>query len=171
MELKDAIQGLVQNSMKAAQLTDLRIGTVTSASPLEITIDPAMAPLQAGVLYLTEAVVEKKIPVLEHQHITSGFQHTHQISTLGHTHTVSGVTSSRDLTESYGTQSSLNQDDYTSDNRLLTSEIICYEHGQALPVRNGYIILNRGLETGDKVLLLRVQSGQKFIVLSRVFEG
>lgn len=34
-----------------------------------------------------------------------------------------------------------------------------------------YIILNRALEKGDKVLLLRVQNGQKFIVLSRIFGG
>ena len=32
------------------------------------------------------------------------------------------------------------------------------------------IILNRRLEEGDRVLLLRVQHGQKFIVLSRIFE-
>ena len=34
-----------------------------------------------------------------------------------------------------------------------------------------YIILNPALKVGDKVLLLRVQSGQKFIVLSRVYGG
>ena len=39
------------------------------------------------------------------------------------------------------------------------------------PVEGGYIILNRGLEAGDKVLMLRVQNGQKFLVLSRVFES
>jgi hypothetical protein len=37
-------------------------------------------------------------------------------------------------------------------------------------VKGGYIILNRALETGDKVLLLRVMRGQQFIILSRVFE-
>ena len=51
------------------------------------------------------------------------------------------------------------------------SNIACYENGIALPVEKGYIIINRALAAGDKVLLLRVQSGQKFIVLSRVFEG
>ena len=33
----------------------------------------------------------------------------------------------------------------------------------------GYLLLNRSLAVGDKVLLLRVQSGQKYIVLSRLF--
>ena len=54
---------------------------------------------------------------------------------------------------------------------LLESQIICQEFGQALPVENGYIILNRALAVGDEVILLRVQNGQRFIVLSRVFKG
>ena len=37
-------------------------------------------------------------------------------------------------------------------------------------MRDGYIILNRALEVGDKVLLLRVMRGQQFVILSRVFE-
>ena len=37
-------------------------------------------------------------------------------------------------------------------------------------MEDGYIILNRALAVGDEVILLRVQNGQKFIVLSRVFK-
>lgn len=47
----------------------------------------------------------------------------------------------------------------------------CYENGKALPADSGYIMLNRGLAVGDKVLMLRVSGGQRYIVLSRVFEG
>lgn len=68
MELKDIIQKIVTQTLDAMQPTDLRIGTVNSADPLEITINPAMAPLRRKVLYLTEAVVEKKIPILRHSH-------------------------------------------------------------------------------------------------------
>lgn len=59
----------------------------------------------------------------------------------------------------------------TADCASALSNIACYENGAALPAENGYIIINRALAAGDKVLLLRVQNGQKFIVLSRVFEG
>ena len=45
----------------------------------------------------------------------------------------------------------------------------CIENGKSLPIEGGYMILNKKLEVGDKVLLLRVQHGQQFIVLSRVF--
>lgn len=135
MNLAETIYMMNQKSQNAAQLTDLRIGTVVSASPLEISINSNMPPLQSGVLILTESVVEKKIPILQHNHV------------IHDTYTGGG----------------------SSEDSLLQSQIICYEHGKPLPVENGYIILNRALEVGDTVLLLRVQSGQKFIVLSRVF--
>lgn len=137
MELKDIFQQMTQESMKSAQLTDLQIGTVTSVSPLEITVSTSMAPLQAPVLYLTVNVVEKKIPVLQHNHV------------IHDTYTGGGE----------------------SEDNLMQSDIICYENGAPLPVQNGYIILNRALEVGDIVLLLRVQNGQKFVVLSRVMEA
>ena len=60
MELADILHQMAQQSFNALQPCDLCIGTVTKTSPLEITIDTAMAPLKSSVLYLTESVVEKK---------------------------------------------------------------------------------------------------------------
>ena len=62
-------------------------------------------------------------------------------------------------------------DTYTGGGSASTelTNIVCYENGKALPRRDGYIILNRGLEVGDIVLMLRVLGGQNFIVLSRSF--
>lgn len=168
MSLSDILYMMMQQNQQAGQPTDLRTGTVTGTNPLEISINTAMAPLRREVLLLTESVVEKKIPVLTHSHDTSGFAHTHQISTLSHTHQYSGGTTQSSLTSSYTTKESLSQDTFTSNQRL--SEIACYENGQSLPVENGYIVLNRALAVGDRVLLLRVQNGQRYIVLSRVFE-
>lgn len=131
MEAVDVLHSIIQESMGAANLSDLEIGTVTQENPLEIQCQTSMNTLQAPVLYLTESVVEKKIPILEHNHMG-----------------VHGATSSA----------------------LLKNEIICKEHGENLPVENGYIILNRRLEKEDKVLLLKVRKGQKFIILSRIFK-
>lgn len=155
MELIEVIQQIMQNSMNAAQPCDLEVGTVVSAVPLQISINGQQAPLQAQVLYLTESVVEKKIPVLNH---------IHHINSLSHRHSSSETA----LTGSYPTLTSLVSQGANGDQ---TQDIICYEHGKTLPVKDGYILLNRALEEGDKVLLLRVQRGQKFIILSRVFEG
>ena len=72
------------------------------------------------------------------------------------------------LNESLQTETCLKQDAFESDERL--TDIFCLEDGKKLPVKDGYIILNRGLEKGDKVLMLRVCRGQQFIILSRIFE-
>lgn len=137
MNLSEVLYQMMEQSQQAAQLTDLKVGTVTKADPLEITISASMAPLRGPVLLLTSAVVEKKIPVLQHNHV------------IHDTYTGGG----------------------SCESSLLTNEIICVENGSPLPVEDGYIILNRALSVGDKVILLRVLNGQQFIVLSRVFEG
>jgi len=187
MDLIDALHGIVESSMNAYGLSDLVVGTVTSAAPLEVTIRESMAPLPQQVLWLTAAVVEKKIPVLAHEHVTAGFRHSHTVSGLGHGHEVAGLGHSHStadgatgealdgarqtgqgLNGTYPTGEGLIPDAYTSDERL--EGIVCYEDGKPLPVEDGYIILNRGLAVGDKVLLLRVMRGQQFIILSRIFE-
>lgn len=173
--------------MDAYGLSDMAIGTVSRADPLEVTIRETMAPLPQEVLRLTAAVIERKIPVLAHEHITAGFRHGHTVSGLGHSHLVSGLGHFHQTDEgstgsaldgsyqtgggldgTYPTGEALLPDAYTSDQRL--EDIVCYEDGKPLPVEAGYIILNRGLAVGDKVLLLRVMRGQQFIILSRIFE-
>ena len=111
MTLLEAVTQVVEKSNTAAQLTDLAIGTVTSASPLKITIDATQTPLEASVLLLTETVVEKRTTALKHKH---------------------------------------------------TDEE---------PDKLENIVLQRGLAVNDKVLLLRVQHGQRYVVLSRVVGG
>ena len=154
MDLIEVLQQINQSSMDAYGLSDLTIGTVTKAEPLEVTLRESMAPLPQEVFHLTAAVIEKKIPVLAHAHTTSGLRHSHSVSTTD---------------DDYETSDGLTLDAYTSDQQL--QEIVCYEDGKPLPVEDGYIILNRGLAVGDKVLLLRCMRGQQFIILSRIFEG
>ena len=159
MNLAETLYKMMQDSMKAGQLTDFVSGTVTSENPLEITCDATMQVLKASVLILTEPVMEKKIPVLTHKHY---------ISTLTHTHTCPTGATSPGLTGQY-----LGEDSLVSEGASTTlqqEDIVCYENGKALPIEDGYIILNRKLEQDDKVVMLRVNAGQRFIVLSRVFE-
>ena len=187
MELIDTLHGIMESSISAYGVSDLAVGTVTKAGPLEVSIRETMAPLPQEVLWLTANVVEKKIPVLSHEHVTAGFRHGHTVSGLSHDHTVNSLSHSHTTEEgatgdalggayqtggglagSYGTSEALTPDAYTSDQRL--EDIVCYEDGKPLPVEDGYIILNRGLAVGDKVLMLRVMRGQQFIILSRIFE-
>jgi len=186
-DLIGVLQQVMEGTMNAYGLSDLATGTVTGVDPLEVSIREGMAPLPQEVLWLTAAVVEKKIPVLGHEHITTGFRHSHEISGLGHAHDLSGLGHAHTTEEgstgdalggsfptgnalggSYPTSDALTQDAYTSDKRL--EDIVCYEDGKPLPVEEGFIILNRGLAVGDRVLLFRVMRGQQFVILSRIFE-
>lgn len=160
MELLEMLQLINKSSQNSAGPTDYVTGTVTQASPLEIKIDNVMQPLQAQSLILTEPVIEKKIPVLNHQHY---------ISTLTHEHTCPTGVTSPGLTGQYITETSLVSEGFNA--ALQGQNIVCYENGEELPIKDGYIILNRALEKGDKVVMLRVNAGQRFIVLSRVFEA
>ena len=146
MELIDALHKICQQSQQASAPTDLVTGTVVKTSPLEISINPQMRPIKRQLLYLTSAVIEKKLPILEHTHVLPAGE---TVAASGHLHA---------LTEG------------ETDPALKESEIACLENGEELPVEDGYLILNRGLREKDRVLMLRVQHGQRFIVLSRIFE-
>lgn len=170
MDVIDILHQITESSMEGYGLSDMTIGTVTSTKPLAVKIREGMADIPQEALRLTAAVIEKKIPVLEHLHTTKGFRHAHGLSGLAHTHSGEEGETGPALEGSYETEDGLRKDAFDSDKRLLKSEIVCYEDGKPLPVQGGYIILNRALEAGDKVLLLRVMRGQQFIILSRVFE-
>ena len=144
-ELIDVLQKITGNYMNNAGLTDLVIGTVTKVSPLEVTLVNTMLPLPAEVLILTESVVEKKIPITDHKHNVTHNHVIHDTYTNGGSSEDSNVCSTE------------------------LGNIICYEHGKALPRKDGFIILNRALGVGDKVIMLRVLNGQNFIILSRAF--
>ena len=160
MTLAEQLYIMMQSAAKAMQPADFVAGTVTAADPLEITCDNTMQVLKAPVLILTEPVIEKKIPVLTHKHY---------ISTLTHTHTCPTGATSPGLTGRY-----LGEDSLVSERASTTlqqEDIVCYENGKALPIEDGYIILNRKLEEGDRVVMVRVNDGQRFIVLSREFKS
>lgn len=118
MELRDVLHQMMQESLAASQPTNLCIGTVTSANPLEVTINPEMGPLKQQVLYRTSAVVEKKIPVLKHKHTTNGFQHRHTLSGLEHSHEAEEGSTGSSLGGSYPTNAGLEQDAFVSDEQL-----------------------------------------------------
>lgn len=205
MELRDVLYQMMQRNAAAMQPTDLCVGTVVSAAPLQVSLSAQTAPLEGEQLLLTEPVVEKKIPVLTHIHEMEGLSHTHTLSGLGHSHDTTGFAHSHTtgglshahtlsegqtgaaLTGSYSSDEQL-AGSFPSDQKLTgtyttsgalgdvemegaLSGVQCIEHGQPLPVEDGYIILNRALETGDIVLLLRVEHGARYVILSRMFKG
>lgn len=142
--LLQVLQKINKNGNEAEQLSDMVIGTVTSASPLEVSIDTTQAILKREVLLLTANVIERRVALSNHNHKFTG---------LAHVHSAPGGMTSNELFGTYETES----------NR---SSVTCYEQGVALPTN----LIQRALAVGDKVLLLSVQHGQKFIILSRLYE-
>ena len=128
-DLVSTIQKLIENSMANASLTDLRVGTVETISPLSIQIsDRSLPPIPVEALLLTKNVVE--------QHIEYNIDYQH-----------------------------------TGDGSLsVNATFRAYEDGRPLPyTANSLLTLNESLKIGDRVLLLSVSSGQRFIVLSRLY--
>ena len=126
MDLKDVLYQMMQENTAAGQPTDLRVGTVTREEPLEITINPATSPLRRRQLCLTEPVIEKKIPVLAHRH---------RIQTLSHTHANSAGTTTTGLDGSYLGEYALVSEG--ADAALQGEDIVCWEDGKKLPVKDG----------------------------------
>ena len=83
MEIADILHAMMEDSLRSYGLADLAVGTVVSAKPLKVKVREDMDALPEEVLWLTEPVIEKKIPVLEHFHTTSGFRHSHALPGLG----------------------------------------------------------------------------------------
>lgn len=56
MTLLETIQKIVYDTIRGLQLTDAVFGTVTSASPLEVSMDVTQAVLRSEVLIVCDSV-------------------------------------------------------------------------------------------------------------------
>lgn len=63
MELINTIQQIISNAVSGMSLTDMTIGTVTNAKPLEITLQTSMQVLKKSVLYLTQPVQKLELDI------------------------------------------------------------------------------------------------------------
>jgi len=144
--LLTAIQRVVNNNNSVMKLTDWVIGTVTRVKPIEVTLSETMLPIPSSMLFLSNGVIEYKIDNLQHIHTAT------TTATVG-----TGSTGSVTV------QPALNK-----------GTIQVYENNLPLGVTGdddgNKIIINRKLQVGDKVGLLRVQNGKAFIVWTRLFK-
>lgn len=111
-KLMGAIKQASLGAMEAGSPVAIRIGTVKSVSPLEVTVDQRFT-LTTEFLIMPESLTKYEIDV-EHAHGYSG-----------------GTTD------------------------------------QALPDK---LLIRSGLMAGDKVILLRVQGGQQYVILDKVVQ-
>ena len=114
------------------------VAKVVSVNPISIAINNSIDPITNQSIKLTQAVVEKTIDIVEHQHSYEDDNGE-------------GVTTKRTETALQNVQ--------------------VYENGKPLGrnKENTRLIINKGLEVGDEVLVLMSKQGKEFIILSRLY--
>jgi len=151
-ELLQALKRAALEVVEASKPTNLCYGNVTSVEPLQILVDPKLT-LEAEQLVLTSAVQDTWLDVeistyTENDAFMNG-KHTHRI------------------TDTYTGDQRESSDRRESDGGSCDEGNMDTTHKHALEGRKKLRLYN-GLQLGEKVLLLRWQGGQKYIVLDRV---
>jgi hypothetical protein len=164
--LLTVIQGIAVNAVQSTIPVQYCYGTVTKESPLKIRLNDGTIEITGESILLTEPVVEKKITIQKHNHSWGN-------DLLKHAHSyvnAAGVTTPTSTPINIETQTSITSANV--DDKVISG--VCTEHGTDLPTDSNsdriVITINRKLEKDDKVLMMRVSAGQKFIVLSRIFD-
>lgn len=173
--LLTTIQSIAVNAVNSTNPITFTFGVVTNESPLRIRIEQNTINLEGDSLILTANVIEKTIEIDKHTH-------AYDANTLAHTHAIvkQPVTTGEPPgpvvpvgTCTGTTVSSADMGQQVMDTVLSAR---CIEHGEtregevATDQSKIVITVTRKLKKGDKVVMLRVSGGQRFIVLSRVYE-
>lgn len=180
--LLQVIQSIAVNAVDATNPASLCFGTVTSANPLKIRLNESTLEVDSSVLILTESVVERKLTIDKHTHdigsTVAGHEHpfgntpptgspavTAPAGTAGGPCTLGGkIQKSADLkndTKVVDQVLSVHWSEYGVD---LTDKQVKADDDKVV------ITMTRALDVDDKVIMLRLMGGQKFLILSRVFE-
>lgn len=192
--LVEVIKRVALEAVNASNPTSLVVGMVTNTNPLQVTVEQKLT-LDEDFLILTKHVQDHYVDMsVSHYTEQQGF------SGLAHSHTYSGITNPTDVDQhkhlvsipSQETEPSMRQD--TPSSQIETSTVknssTSHEHNysgvtedalkdEELEVKTKHlhryegrkkILLHYGLKQGETVLLIKMQGGQKYIVLDRLGE-
>jgi hypothetical protein len=157
-DLLNTIKKAALEAVEAEKPVNLLFGKVTSASPLKINVEQKMI-LSSAQLVLTRNVTDYKV--------TMGVDFSTESTSLNadHSHDVSGDVK---------VDSSISPNDNNakitntvSSNISVQKQTINLSHSHKVKGNKTFTVYN-GLVVGDEVVLLRMQGGQKYIVLDRV---
>lgn len=164
--LLSTIQTIAVRAVESTNPVVFTYGTVTGADPLKVRIDESTIELSGESLILTANVVEKTVTIQKHTHGMDSqlMDITAAVAATGGnvSFTVNGIPT---------TSVTLNHK-HTNETTVL--DAVCNEHGEELPKdaddERIVVTINRALKKDDRVIMLRVCSGQEYIIMSRVFE-
>ena len=146
----EVIRNIIDEQMNAYGLTDLAIGTVVSISPLKIKLTDRIT-LNENQILLTEFILEKSLKLI-HKHGVEDVK----ISKYRHTHKVEGAT--------------MKEQEHLHGIDLNTKPDV-HSHNAEITIKDNLgakIIIQEGLKNGDKVIMMRTEQGQKYVVLSKL---
>lgn len=149
----DLVKRAAMDAFNQSNPTAIMFGTVVSASPLKIQIDQKMT-LDASFLILTNAVRDHTVEMIVDETTGTALAAVN----LDHTHTVSGST---------GTGGADSHIHGMGSGSISTAGNQSLSHTHTVTGTKTFTVKN-GLHLGEAVLLLRVQGGQKFVVLDRM---
>lgn len=178
--LLQVIQSIAVNAVDATNPASLCFGTVTSADPLKIRLNESTLEVDSSVLILTEAVVERKLTIDKHTHdigsTVAGHKHPFGNEPAGGSPQVAAPSGGGACTLGGDIQKSSDLEDSTK----VVDQVLSVhwsEYGVDLTDKQVkadgdkvVITMTRALDVDDKVIMLRLMGGQKFLILSRVFE-
>ena len=173
--LLSTIQQIAVRAVNSTNPVAFTFGTVSSDSPLRVRIDQSTIELEGDSLILTANVIEKTIEIDKHTH-------AYDANTLAHTHAIvkqpvtTGEPPAPVVPVGTCTGTTVSSADMGKQVMDTVLSARCIEHGEtregevATDQSKIVITVTRKLKKGDKVIMLRVCSGQEWIILSRVYE-
>lgn len=171
--LLEVIKKAAMEAVSASSPAGLVIGTVTSVSPLSVSVED-MFTLDEDFLILTKNVTDHYVDMsvshtgeenevnISHSHTYSGT--TDSASVDNHKHSIQGSESGGETSEVV-TGTTNHSHAYNGTTSQFEASSTSHSHGYKGRKK---VLMHYALEAGESVLLLRVQGGQQYIVLDRI---
>ena len=153
-DLIETVKKIVQGVLNESSPCNVLFGTVTSANPLEITVEQKLKLTKDVVNYTTTATIEWNT-----NKVNQNVNHNHSISgNINVDSSISPNDNNAKITNKV--TSALETEQYTKD--------LGHMHSIA---GTKSITINNALKQNDKVILLQQAGGQKYIVLDKVYNS
>lgn len=170
--LTELIKRAAVEAVNASNPAAFYFGTVTSTSPLNINVEQKM-DLSEEFLILTRAVKDYEVEMtVDHQtdSVSLNANHSHDAQATSEIDGTCDVQIQNTVTppETKVESKATTTLDISADVNVEISEaIIDVSHSHSYSGRKKFTVHN-GLKKGEKVILIRMQGGQKFVVLDRM---
>ena len=162
----NCIKKAASNAFNASKPANIYFGSVIAAGPLQIQIDQKLILTQTQLIipqHLTDHEIEIYI---DWETEEEEYTHSHD---LKHTHTLAHVHEYTDESTSGTTtkETEKNKITETSTNTESTTTSDTYGHNHKIEGKKTMTVY-AGLKTSEKVVLIRNQGGQKYLVVGRI---